>query len=108
MRCKTVCKATTECKNYRKSISSLEALRPLLSGALLPRKRKRSEFVCWSDCSILLNEQMSIISKFMAWNWFPENDRSANFRKLTKIQNKWQIARRFQTLVDTTFRTKHS
>ena len=35
MKCETIYKATIECKNYRKSISSLEALRPLLSAGLL-------------------------------------------------------------------------
>ena len=34
MKCETIYKATVECKNYRKSISSLEALRPLLSAGL--------------------------------------------------------------------------
>ena len=35
MNCGTIHKATIECKNYRKSISSLEALRPLFSAGLL-------------------------------------------------------------------------
>ena len=53
-------KATVECKNYRKSISSLKALRPLFSDGLLnlirstSRKSKRLQFVCWNDCSIFV------------------------------------------------------
>ena len=54
-------KATAvECKNYRKSISSLKALRLLFSGGLLnlmqsaSRKSKRLQFVCWNDCSIFV------------------------------------------------------
>ena len=53
-------KAIIKRKNYRKSISSFKALRPLLSAGLLnfiwsaSKKSKILKFVCWSDCSILV------------------------------------------------------
>ena len=61
-------KAIIKRKNYRKSISSFEALRPLLSAGLLnfissaSKKSKILEFVCWSDCNILV---LFVIYKFI-------------------------------------------
>ena len=60
MKCESIDKAIIKHKNYWKSISSFEALRQLLSAGLLnfiwsaSKKSKILEFVCWSDCSMLV------------------------------------------------------